>query len=86
MRDIIGGIAVKELVAEWHMAIGRDIQAKDDLLAVGPEILVVAVLELDRVAIGGIVFADEGNCRAVIMNFIGEQFVNADGAAGHLGH
>jgi len=36
MRHIIIGIAVKELVAQWNMAIGDDIQTEYDLLAVRP--------------------------------------------------
>ena len=86
MRDIISRIAVKELVAERNMAICRDIQTKYDLLAVRPEILVVAMLELDRFRIGGIVLANERHRCAVIMNFIGKQFVNSNSVTGYLSH
>ena len=52
------------------MTIGCDIQTKYDLLAVRAKILVVAMLELDRFRIGGIVFADKCHRCAVIMDYI----------------
>ena len=44
MRNIIYGIAIKELITQWHMAIGCDIQTEYDLLAIRSKILVVSAL------------------------------------------
>jgi len=57
------------------MAIGGDIQAKYDLFAIGTEILVVAMFELNRLRVRCVILSNEGNGSTVIMNFIGQQFM-----------
>ena len=75
MGCVIILVAIISLVAERDMAVSRDVQTKNNLLAVRAKIFIMTMFEFNRTRIRGCVLADECNRCAVIMNFICQQSV-----------
>jgi hypothetical protein len=81
MGCVIVLVAIIGPVAERDMAVSRDVQTKNNLLAVRAKIFIMPMLEFNRTRIRGCVLAYECNRCAAIMNFICQQFVQLNGIA-----
>ena len=75
MGLVVTLVAVIQLITEWHMTIGSDVQSKNDLFAVRTEIFIMPMLELDSIGVGIFVLPFKSYRCTVIMDLVCNQLV-----------